>query len=67
MKEVLRIWGSRGLTLAGRIHIFKSIALSKIIYISTILHPSQQTLDQLNFVQKDFIWRGRRPTIKIST
>ena len=26
MKEVLRIWGGRGLTLTGRIQIFKSIA-----------------------------------------
>ena len=66
MKEVLRIWGSRGLTLAGRIQIFKSIALSKM-YISTMLHPSKQTLDQLNLIQKDFIWRGRRPKIKHST
>ena len=30
MKEVLRIWGSRGLTLTGRIQIFKSIALYKM-------------------------------------
>ena len=31
MKEVLRIWESRGITLAGRIHIFKSIALFNLI------------------------------------
>ena len=36
MKKVLRIWGSRGLTLAGRIQIFKSTALSKMIYFSTM-------------------------------
>ena len=64
MKEVLRIWGSRGLTLAGRIQIFKSIALSEMVYISTMLHSSKQTLDQLNLIQKDFIWRGHHPKIK---
>ena len=63
MKEVLRIWESRGLTLAGRIQIFKSTALSKMVYMSTMLHPSKQTLDQLNLIQKDFIWRARRPKI----
>ena len=67
MKEVLRIWGSRGLTLAGRIQIFKSIAVSKMVYVSTMLHPSKQTLDQLNLTQKDFIRRGCRPKIKHST
>ena len=66
VKEVLRIRGSRGVTLAGRIEIFKSTTLSKMIYISTILHPSKQILDQLNLIQKDLIWRDRRPKIKHS-
>ena len=66
VKEILGIWGSRGLTLAERIQIFKSIALSKMVYISTMLLPSKQTLDQLNLIQKDFIWRGRHPKIKHS-
>ena len=41
MKEVFRIWGGRGLILATRIQIFKSIALSKMVYLSTMLHPSK--------------------------
>ena len=32
-----------------------------------MLHPSKQTLNQLNLIQKDFIWRGRHPKIKYST
>ena len=32
-----------------------------------MLHPSTQTLDQSNLIQKDFIWRGHRPKIKHST
>ena len=41
----LRIWGSTGLRLAGRNQIFKSIALPKMVYISTMLHPSKQILN----------------------
>ena len=67
MKEVLKIWESRGLTIAGRIQIFKSIALSKMVYITTMLHPLKQTLHQLNLIQKDFMWRSRRPKIRHST
>ena len=67
VKEVFRIWGSRGLTLAGRIQILTSAALSKMVYISTMLHPSKQTYNQLNLIQKDFIWRARCPKIKHST
>ena len=32
-----------------------------------MLHPSKQTLNQLNMIQKDFIWRGRSSKIKYST
>ena len=32
-----------------------------------MLHPSKQTLNQLNLIQKDFIRRGCRPKPKYST
>ena len=67
MKEVLRISGGRELTPDGRIQIFKSIALSKMVYLSAMLHPSKQILNQLNLIQRDFIWRDSRPKIKHST
>ena len=38
-----------------------------MVYISTVLHPSKQTIDLLSLKQKDFNWRGRRPKIKHST
>ena len=43
MKEVLRIYGSKGLTLTERIQIFKSTALSKMEYISTMLRKPFKT------------------------
>ena len=44
MKEVLRIWGGKGLTLAGRIQIFKSVALSKMVDISISCYTLQSRL-----------------------
>ena len=38
-----------------------------MVYISTMLHPSKQTLDQLRLIEKGFNWRARRPKIKHST
>ena len=32
VNEYINMWGCRGLTLAGRILIFKSLALSKVLY-----------------------------------
>ena len=34
--KCMNIWGCRGLTLAGRILIFKSSALSKVLYTCTM-------------------------------
>ena len=67
VKERLHTWGHRGLTLAGRILIFKSMALSKTVYTSTIVSPPKQFIDLLSSIKQKFIWNGRRPKIKHST
>ena len=67
MRDTLNIWKYRGLTLAGRIQIFKCLAVSKTLYACTMLSPSKQFIDQINSLKKDFVWRGKRPKIKHST
>ena len=54
----------RELSLAGRIQVFKALALSKAMFICTMKPYSKKFLDDLNEIQKDFIWRGRKPKIK---
>ena len=67
VKERLHTWGHRGLTLAGRILIFKSMALSKTVYTSTMVSPPKHSIDLLNSIKQNFIWNGRCPKIKHST
>ena len=64
---VLNIWRMRQLTLSGKIIIFKSLAISKIVYISHILPVSDSILDHLNTIHKKFIWDNKRAKIKHST
>ena len=66
INEVSNLWQHRGLRLAGRILIFKLLALSKVLYASTMKCPSKQIVDQLNIMQKGFIWNNK-PKIKHST
>ena len=63
-KNILSIWRLRGLSLSGRIQVFKALALSKAMFICTMKPYSKKFLDDLNEIQKDFIWRGRKPKIK---
>ena len=52
VKERLPTWGYRGLTLAGRILIFKSMALSKAVYTSTLVSPPKQFIDLLSSIKQ---------------
>ena len=64
VKDYLKCWEGRGLTIAGRIQIFKTLAISKTLYISTMRTPPTQFLNLLNSIQKDFIWNKSRAKIK---
>ena len=60
VNECLNMWGCKGLTLTGRILIFKSLALSKVLYTCTITNSTKDFIKQLEDLRKIFIWNGRR-------
>ena len=64
IKNCLKCWGGRGFTIAGRIQIFKTSAISKTLYTSTTRTPPTQFLELLNSTQKDCIWNNSRAKIK---
>ena len=63
--ESLGIW--RSFTSRQNFSLFKSSAISKLIYASTLKCPSKQIFDQMNIVHKSFIWDNKKPKIKQST
>ena len=67
VNDVLMIWRSKGLSLSGKILIFKTLALSKLLYACMMKVSSTFQIDQLNALQKKFIWDNKRPKIKHST
>ena len=64
MKNCLNCWSYRGLTIAERIQIFKTLAISKVVYISTMKNPPSQFIEALSEVQQEFLWKESRPKIK---
>ena len=60
-------WKQRGLTLGGRIQVFKSLIVSKLVYASSVQYISGDVVKDIRKIQKDFIWRGKQPKIKHST
>ena len=52
IESVLRLWRMRNLMIEGKVLVFKSLAVSKIAYLSLITTVPDTTINQLNSVQK---------------
>ena len=67
MQKPLRLWHFRNLTLEGRITIFKTLALSKLVYLALIITVPKRTINELQKIQKEFIWNYTTLKIKHET
>ena len=54
-------------TIYSKIVIFKSLAISKIGHLALIKTVTIFTAEQLNIIEQNFIWQGRKPKVKHST
>ena len=66
IQNVLRIWRMRSLTLEGKIIVFKTLAISKIVYLSMMIKVPTEIVVELDKIQKRFIW-PTKPKIKSKT
>ena len=67
LEKCLNIWSSGDLTLYGKINIIKSLALSKIFFVTSVLSIPNGFADQANKLISNFVWRPKPPKIKRST
>ena len=67
VEKILEIWSQRSLTLFGRIVSFKALALSKIVYVASLVVVPERILNKLKSIRKNFIWKGNNPKIKHSS
>ena len=67
IENILKVWRMRQLTLEGRITVFKSLAISKVIHLLMITKLHNNTIDIMYKIQKNFIWQGKKAKIKHST
>ena len=67
LRSVTQVWSMRFLTLYGKITIFKTLALSKIIYISCMSRIPKTIITLIDGIHQDFIWNRKRANINNST
>ena len=67
ISKVLAMWKWRNLSLAGKVTVFKSLAISKIVYIAFLSTVPKSILTKLEEIQKDFLWGDKRPKVAQKT
>ena len=67
IQRVLNIWKMRNLTLEEKIAIFKTIVISKIVFQSFIATVPKHIINELEKIQKAFLWKNSTPKIKHET
>ena len=56
LQKALNVWMTRALTLEGKILIFKTLGISKIVYLSLIIIVPNLVLEEIQKIQKSFLW-----------
>ena len=64
IEKIIAIWRWRNLSVHGRITIFKTLALAKIIFASYLSCVPYNIIKELEKIQKDFIWNGKPAKVK---
>lgn len=65
--NVFRLQHRRKLTLKGKIAIFKSLAISKIVCSALLTMIPNPIIEELKQIQKMFLWGNKKPKIKHDT
>ena len=66
-QRVLKLWKLRNLTVEGKVLIFKTLALSKIIFQAFVTPIPIYVVTELEKIQKSFLWENSTSKIKHDT
>ena len=65
VKNLMKIWANRNLTVYGRITLIKCFLISQFVYlISPLPSPDNKTVKTINGILYKFLWGGGREKLK---
>ena len=67
IEKLLRLWRMQNLYIAGKITVFKTLAIQEIVHLAWVKVTAISTILQLNKIRNDFIWKNGNPKIKHGT
>ena len=67
LEKTLNTWQRINLTLYGKINLVKTLGISKLIYLASVLPVPGHYIQEINKLIFNFIWQGKPPKIKRNT
>jgi len=65
IQQTLNIWSQRNLSLFGRIEVIKTLAVSKLIYIMSLLpSPSKAYIEDMERILFHFVWKNTTAKVR---
>ena len=61
IEKRLRLWRMRNLSIAGKITVFKTLAISKIVHLALVKVIRHSVILELDKIKKYFIWKNGSP------
>ena len=59
LEELLKLGRMRQLTIEGKVLIFKTLTISKVVHFALVKIVPSSTIAQLEKIQKRFIWKAK--------
>ena len=53
---ILKLWRMRNLSIEGKIVVFKTLAISKLVSLAPLIVIPNHITDEVAKIQKSFIW-----------
>ena len=67
MKQLLSSWKCRKLSIKGKITVINTLAISKLIYLASIIKVPNTVFEEVKKMVIDFLWEGKVAKIAYST
>ena len=68
MEKLMRLWVCRNITPIGRVTVFKSLVMSKIIHIlQSLPTPSKAIMNNIEKQAINFVWKNKRHQVSKKT
>ena len=63
IEKLLRLWRMQNLSIVVKITVFKTLAISEIVYLALVKVILISNILELNKIRKHFIWKNGNPKL----